>query len=302
VIEFLHGRKADRPFFVYLAPPVPHDPRIAPQEFMALYDPAKIPLPPSYLPVHPFDNGEMTVRDEGLAPWPRTAAVVKRHLADDYACITCFDHHIGRIVAALEAAGQLDNTLIIFAADNGLALGAHGLMGKQNLYEFGGMHVPLVFAGPGIPHGVSDAFVYLFDVYPTVCELTGTPVPPEVESKSLAPVLAGNQPGVRDVAFTAYRQCQRAVRDRRWKLIRYPLINKTQLFDLAHDPHELHDLAECPEHAAKVQELLALLAQQQKIYADVVPLTVAKPQPAAWTPPAAATLARQKGNKKAKVP
>ncbi|MCX7006671.1 MAG: sulfatase-like hydrolase/transferase [Kiritimatiellaeota bacterium] len=211
VLEFLCSRKTDRPFFIYLAPPVPHDPRVAPREFMDRYDPAKIPLPPSYMPVHPFDNGEMTVRDECLAPWPRTEAVVKRHLADDYACITCLDHHIGRLVAQLEASGQLANTVIIFAADNGLSLGDHGLMGKQNLYEFGGMHVPLVFAGPGIPHGTSDAFAYLFDVYPTVCELTGTPVPPAVESQSLLPVITGKKTGVRDVAFTAYRQCQRAV-------------------------------------------------------------------------------------------
>ncbi len=243
----------------------------------------------------------MTVRDERLAPWPRTEAVVKRHLADDYACITCLDHHIGRLVAALEASGQLANTLIIFAADNGLSLGDHGLMGKQNLYEFGGMHVPLVFAGPGIPHGTSDAFAYLFDVYPTVCELTGTPVPPAVESRSLVPVISGKKAGVRDVVFTAYRQCQRAVRDRRWKLIHYPLVNKTQLFDLEQDPHELRDLGEKPEHAGKVQELLALLAQQQKLYDDTVPLTVAEPQPAAWTPPGPDELPKKKAAKKQKA-
>jgi arylsulfatase A-like enzyme len=297
VIEFLRGRKPDRPFFIYLAPPVPHDPRVAPQAFMDRYDPAQIPLPPSYLPVHPFDNGEMTVRDECLAPWPRTEAVVKRHLADDYACITCLDHHIGRIVAQLKESGQLEHTLVIFAADNGLSLGDHGLMGKQNLYEFGGMHVPLVFAGPGVPHGTSNAFAYLFDVYPTVCELAGVPVPPEVESKSLAPVIAGKAAKVRDHAFTAYRQCQRAVRDERWKVIRYPLVNKTQLFDLENDPRELSDLADKPEHADKVKAMLALLAEQQKFYNDDAPLTVPNPQPAAWTPPAGGVKPPQKKRK-----
>ena len=297
VIEFLRGRKTDKPFFIYLAPPVPHDPRVAPQAFMARYDPEKIPLPPSYLPLHPFDNGEMTVRDECLAPWPRTEAAIKRHLADDYACITCLDHHIGRIVAQLKASDQLEHTLVIFAADNGLSLGDHGLMGKQNLYEFGGMHVPLVFAGPAVPHGASGAFAYLFDVYPTVCELAGVPVPPEVESKSLAPIIAGKSQKVRDVLFTAYRQCQRAVRDERWKVIRYPLVNKTQLFDLEKDPHELHDLAGKPECAEKVNSMLALLAAQQKFYGDEVPLVVPNPQPAEWTPPPGGVKPRQQKRK-----
>lgn len=285
VIEFLKDRKKERPFFIYMAPPVPHDPRVCPKEFMDIYDPAKIPLPPSYMPVHPFDNGEMTVRDECLAPWPRTEEVIKRHLADDYACITCLDHHIGRICDTLKELGQIDNTVIIFAGDNGLSLGDHGLMGKQNLYEFGGMHVPFVMAGPGIPKGKSDAFAYLFDVYPTVCELTCTSVPPEVESKSLVPVITGKAVKVRDYAFTAYRNCQRAVRDQRWKIIRYPLVDKTQLFDLEKDPREMNDLSGKPEHAGKLKEMWALLEQQQKQYEDEEPLKVADPKPAEWKMP-----------------
>jgi arylsulfatase A-like enzyme len=286
VIDFLEEWKADRPFFVYLAPPVPHDPRIAPKEFMDLYKPESIPLPPRYRPVHPFDNGEMTVRDERLAPWPRTEAVIRRHLADDYACITCFDHHIGRIVDALRRSGQLDRTLVVFAADNGLSLGDHGLMGKQNLYECGGMHVPLVFAGPGVPRGRTDAFAYLFDVYPTVCELTGTPVPKEVESRSLVPVLSGKAASGRKDLFTAYRSCQRALRDERWKLIRYPLVDTTQLFDLQADPNEMDDVSAKPEHADRVKAMLERMRQLQRELDDPVPLTVDKPRPPGWTPPA----------------
>jgi arylsulfatase A-like enzyme len=286
IIEFLEKRKADRPFFIYWAPPVPHDPRIAPKEYMDLYDPAKIPLPKRYRPVHPFDNGEMTVRDERLAPWPRTEEVVKRHLADAYACVTCFDHHMGRVVDRLRRSGQLERTIVVFAADNGLSLGDHGLMGKQNLYEFGGMHVPLVFAGPGIPHGTSEAFAYLFDVYPTVCELTGTPIPKEVEGKSLAPVITGKATRVRDAMLTAYRNGQRALRDEQWKLIRYPLVDKTQLFDLKADPIEMEDLAAKPEHAGRVQAMLERMKALQKELDDPVPLTVDSPTSPDWTPPA----------------
>ena len=285
VIEYLRGRKQDRPFFIYLAPPVPHDPRVAPKEFMDMYDPAKIPLPASFLPMHPFDNGEMTVRDEMLAPWPRTPEIIQRHLADYYACITCLDYHLGRIFDCLKELGQLDNTVIIFAGDNGLSLGEHGLMGKQNLYEFGGMHVPLVIAGPGIAHGKRDAFVHLYDLFPTICELAGAAVPPCADGKSLVPVLSGKGMKSRDYLFTAYKDVQRALRDERWKVIRYPQVDRTQLFDLQTDPHELKDLSAQPEYAARLKQMLTRLAQAQKDYGDSAPLFVASPKPASWSPP-----------------
>jgi arylsulfatase A-like enzyme len=236
------------------------------------------------LPFHPFDNGEMTVRDELLAPHPRTEAVIRRHLADAYACITCLDHHIGRLLDVLKGMGELENTIVIFAADNGLSLGDHGLMEKQNLYEFGGMHVPLVMSGPGIPQGKSAAFVYLMDLFPTVCELTATPIPPLVEARSLAPILRGQASKIRDTAFTAYKDVQRAIRDERWKLIRYPQINRTQLFDLKADPHELNDLSSDPKHSDMVKEMLALLAKAQKEYGDTCPLSVVSPRDGRWSP------------------
>jgi arylsulfatase A-like enzyme len=284
IIDFLHTRRNDKPFFIYMAPPVPHDPRICPKGFMDLYDPARMPTPVSFLPFHPFDNGEMTVRDELLAPHPRTEAVIRRHLADAYACITCLDHHIGRLLDVLKGMGELENTIVIFAADNGLSLGDHGLMGKQNLYEFGGMHVPLVMSGPGIPQGKSAAFVYLMDLFPTVCELTATPIPPLVEARSLAPILRGQASKIRDTAFTAYKDVQRAIRDERWKLIRYPQINRTQLFDLKADPHELNDLSSDPKHSDMVKEMLALLAKAQKEYGDTCPLSVVSPRDGRWSP------------------
>ena len=178
------------------------------------------------------------------------------------------------------------------AGDNGLSLGEHGLLGKQNLYEFGGMHVPLIFAGPGISKGETKALAYLYDLYPTLCDLAGIPVPAGLDAKSLAPVIEGRQPKVRDCLFTAYRNCQRSIRDDRWKLIRYPLIDKTQLFDLQADPHEMTDLAGKPEFADKIKELTALLEKTRKEYGDTAPLQVATPTPAAWTPLSKARNAR----------
>lgn len=283
-IAYLRSRQDERPWFMYLAFASPHDPRVAAEEYLRQYDRDTIPLPRNYLPVHPFDNGEMTVRDERLAPWPRTEEVVRRHLHDYYATITGLDHHIGRLLQTLRELKLEDDTIIIFSSDHGLAVGSHGLMGKQSLYEHS-MKVPLVFAGPGIPRGCSDALVYLLDIYPTVCELVGAPVPEGLDGRSLAPVIAGEAAGVRDTLFTAYRDVQRAVRDQRWKLIRYPQIDRTQLFDLQQDPDELHDLSGDPAQAGRMRRLTELLRAWQQQLGDTSPLSVPQPRDATFTPP-----------------
>jgi arylsulfatase A-like enzyme len=283
--EFLRSQTADRPFLCYVAFNLPHDPRVAPAEYHARYDREKPPLPPNYLPLHPFDNGEMTVRDEALAPWPRTPEIVRQNLADYYASIEFLDAQIGRILEALKASGQFENTLIVFAADHGLAIGSHGLFGKQNLYDHS-MRAPLILNGPGIPKGQrSDAFAYLLDIFPTLGELAGVPSPEGSEGLSLAPILQGRKSSVRDSIFTAYRQFQRAIRDDRWKLIVYPRINKTQLFDLREDPAETRDLSADPRYAAEIQRLTSLLRDWQKRLNDPQPLSSEKPLPSEFKVP-----------------
>jgi len=215
-----------------------------------------MPLPRNYRPLHPFDNGDLTIRDEALAPWPRTPEVVRTHLTDYYGVITHLDRQIGRILQALRDSGEYEKTMIIFSSDHGLAIGSHGLFGKQNLYE-DGMKVPLIIAGPGIPRGSSDALVYLHDIYPTVCDLVGSPAPGSLDGKSLAPIVRGKAAGVRDTLFLAYRSVQRAVRNDEWKLIRYPEINTSQLFNLQNDPDETNDLAADPIYAGRVAEMTA---------------------------------------------
>jgi arylsulfatase A-like enzyme len=276
-IDFLeNGWDREKPLFMYLAFEGPHDPRIAAKEWMDLYETDEIPLPENYMPFHPIDNGWMAGRDEKLAPWPRTPEIVRQHLHDYYACISSIDHHCGRILKTLEDQGELDNTIVIFSSDHGLAMGSHGLFGKQNLYEHS-MRSPLIFAGPGIPHGETDAFAYLFDIFPTTCELAGIKPPEKIEGRSQAPVIRGQQSSVRDTIFLAYEQGQRAVRQGDWKLYRFPLVNYSMLFNLASDPHELRNLATVPEHAAKRDALLKLLAEQQDAYDDPYPRTVENP-------------------------
>ena len=282
-ISFLEGRSRERPVFMYLAFANPHDPRVAAEKYLALYEREKIPLPKNYRPLHPFNNGEQFVRDELLAGFPRTEDEVRKHLHDYYAVISAMDYHIGRLLDAVKRLGMEENTIFIYSADHRLAIGSHGLFGKQNLYE-DGMKPPLVFAGPGIPRGESPALAYLLDLFPTVCDLVGAPVPGGLDGKSLKPVIEGRASGVRDSLFLAYRDVQRAVRDARYKLIRYPQVNVTQLFDLQADPHETTNLADRPEQAERIRTLTAELQRWQAELGDTAPLTVANPQSPAWDP------------------
>jgi arylsulfatase A-like enzyme len=278
-VEFIESQPRGKPFLAYVPLNLPHDPRTAPPEYHARYNAAKPPLPPNFLPQHPFNNGQMTGRDEELAPWPRTPEVVRQHLADYYSAIEFVDAQVGRLLEALRKTDRYEQTIIVFASDHGLAIGSHGLFGKQNLYEHS-MRAPLILSGPGIPRGKSsDALCYLLDIFPTLGELAGVSPPEGNEGQSLVSLLRGETAAHRDVIFTAYIGVQRAITDGRWKLIVYPRINKTQLFDLQADPHEMNDLAGEAAHRKTLKRLVALLKESQEHYGDQQPLTTGKPLP-----------------------
>jgi arylsulfatase A-like enzyme len=126
---------------------------------------------------------------------------------------------------------------------------------------------------------------YLFDVFPTLGKLCGVPAPSSSEGIEFGAVLKDTSKPARKEMMFAYMNVQRAVRDSRWKLIRYPQIDKTQLFDLTSDPEEINNLAELPEQQMRVAELMALLKKEQIRYSDPSPLQVAEPISPDWIPP-----------------
>jgi len=277
-VKFLSEYEGDAPFYCYVPFTAPHDPRMPPQEFRDKYYTKRPPLPPNFMTQHPFDNGALTTRDENLAPWPRTEDVIRDQLAEYYGMIEHLDGQIGRILKALEATGRADNTYIFFASDHGLAMGSHGLLGKQSIYEHS-MRSPMIVVGPGVPHGETQALTYLFDTVPTIVELAGVEPLKPVDGASLAALWRGERASLRDVIFLSFENSQRAVVESKWKLIRYPLIDYTQLFDLADDPYELNNLAPIPEYADRVDALMDELARQQEKYGDDAPLLVNEPKP-----------------------
>lgn len=274
-IAYLKDHDRSRPFFLYAAFTAPHDPRTPPDEFRRMYPVKQIPVPPNFRPQHPFDNGELQIRDEKLAAFPRTISEVRRHMAEYYGMISHLDHQIGRILRALDETGEAQNTIVVYVADHGLSVGQHGLLGKQNLYDHS-VRVPLIIAGPGVP---SDArptgLVYSHDLFPTLCGLTGVAVPSTVESRPLQPQWAAGARG-RESVFSAYMGLQRMVCRGDWKLIEYTVPGQPlrhQLFDLAADAWEMRDFAAEPEHAARVADMARLLEAQRRQFGAPEPFT-----------------------------
>ncbi|MDD4109770.1 MAG: sulfatase-like hydrolase/transferase [Prolixibacteraceae bacterium] len=251
--------KREKPFFCYVSFTAPHDPRSPRKDYIGIYPDSELPLPGNFMELHPFVFDNLNIRDETLAPWPRTPEIIRASLADYYALITHLDDRVGDIIATLELHRLKDNTIIVYAADNGLAIGSHGLLGKQNLYEHS-IKVPLIICGPGIPENqISDALVYLFDLFPTLAAQCGLPEPNDIDGHNLTPIFDGETSEVRNSLYTAYRNTVRAVRTKEWKLILYPQRNYDQLFNLTSDPLELVNLADNPDHQKTVKEMIQLL-------------------------------------------
>lgn len=315
VLGFLKQRSASpdrKPFMVYFGFSHPHDPRYGNEPLLKKYgavnqlpddatpNPNAPALPINYLPKHPFNHGHMNLRDEvsvqGVGS-RRDEATIRNEKGREYACIENIDTQIGRVIDQLKDSGELENTYVIFTSDHGIAIGRHGLMGKQSLYEHS-WRVPYIVAGPGIAAGsTAKGNIYLLDTLATLCDLAGIDPPDTNEGTSFKPVLFGEKDTVRDVLFGVYcggeRPGIRCVRKGDWKLIKYEnsdgKVKETQLFNLRENPFELlaqhHDpavialtgntpqanqtnLASSPEYAAKRVEMESLLLSEMERFHD----------------------------------
>lgn len=316
VLTYLREREASSdsdPFLIYFGFSHPHDPRGGKPELLAKYgavnhkdreslppaNPKQPPLPVNYLPAHPFPDGHPGLRDEVKVSgvWQRRdERTIRNEIGRQYACSENIDIQIGRVLAQLEAMGELENTYVIYTADHGMAIGRHGLQGKQNLYEHT-WRVPFIVKGPGVRHGRVQGNIYLLDVLATLCDLAGIVPTDGIESLSFRPVLEGKKERVRDVLYGAYcggtKPGMRSVRRGDWKLIKYDVlggkIRETQLFNLRQNPDELLEqhrdshvvaltgnrpemdminLANDPKHAAILAEMELLLRSEMTRLGD----------------------------------
>jgi len=276
-IDFLDmAQNSERPFFMYLAFNAPHDPRQSPKEFVDMYPVEDIAIPENFQELYPYKDSigcGPGLRDERLAPFPRTEYSIKVHRQEYYAIITHMDEQIGRIIAHLKETGQDKNTYILFSADHGLSVGHHGLVGKQNMYDHS-MRVPLIVAGPDIPENEKcEMQVYLQDIMATTLELAGIEKPEYVEFNSLIPLInQGKTESFYPEIYGAYIDFQRMVRTDKFKLVVYPKARKMLLFDLENDPLEMNDLSDDPNFQATKLQLISRLKAQQESMNDKLDL------------------------------
>ncbi len=313
VLDYLKQRETSRdtqPFLIFFGFSHPHDPRDGKPELLAKYgavnhadknslpptNPKQPALPVNYLPAHPFDHGHPGLRDEVAVSgvWAnRDEGTIRNEIGRQFACSENIDSQIGRVLEKLAAMGELENTYVFYTADHGMAIGRHGLQGKQNLYEHT-WRVPFIVKGPGIKPGERvKGNIYLLDVLATLCDLTGVKPPESNEGISFKPVLEGTQQTVRDVLYGVYnggtKPGMRCVKQGDWKLIEYDVmdgrVRETQLFNLAVNPYEFieqhHDsqvieltghtpekqqrnLASDPRYAEMLQEMESLLLAEMR--------------------------------------
>ncbi|MFH5883600.1 sulfatase-like hydrolase/transferase [Halalkalibaculum sp. DA3122] len=292
----------NKPFFMYLAFNAPHDPRQSPKKFVESYNPDELEIPENYLPEYPFKNpigaGRVNernrphppgtpreliesspyLRDERLAPFPRTEYAVSVHRQEYYAIISHMDEQIGYILDQLEKRGELEQTIFVFTSDHGLAAGQHGFMGKQNMYEHS-LKVPFIIKGPGLPAGeVFDASIYLQDAVPTTIELAGGAVPHSYQFRSLLPLIRGEETELHPAIYGAYLDKQRSVIEWPHKLILYPDIPKVRLYNLEEDPYETEDLAGQEDSTPIIKRLMKQLSELQEETGDNLVLSKFYPE------------------------
>ncbi len=315
VMEFLRNREVSgdkKPFMIFFGFTHPHDPRYGKPDLLKKYgavnelelpaepNPEAPPLQINYLPEHPFPHGHPGLRDEERVQGVmrnRDETTIRNELGREYACIENIDRAVGRVLDKLEAMGELDNTYILFTADHGIAVGRHGLTGKQNLYEHT-WRVPFIVRGPGIKAGSrANGNTYLMDVLPTICDLAGIEAPDSIDGRSFKPVLTGEKENIREVMYGVYaggtKPGMRAVKKGKWKMIKYDVLDgevrETQLFNLEENPNELliqhHNptviemtgftpeayqvnLAGDPAYAEKLKEMEALLLKEMQKWGD----------------------------------
>lgn len=266
----------DKPFFMYLAFNAPHDPRQSPQRFVDMYPVDDIEVPGNYLDEYPWKDEigcGVGLRDEALAPFPRTEYAVQKHRQEYYAIISHLDEQIGNILDAVEESGKADNTYIFLTADHGLSVGQHGLLGKQNLFDHS-VRVPLIMSGPGIPKGaVRDQDVYLQDIMATSLELASIPKPSHIDFHSFLDIIEDEAaPSHYPAIYGCYRMHQRMIRKDGYKLISYPTMNRVLLYDLINDPLEINDISEVPEHKDRVSMMVDELIELQQEMGDTLSL------------------------------
>jgi len=255
---------ADEPFFLAVGFVRPHVPFVSPSPYYEPFRPfASMTLPPK-IPGDWDDIPKAGINYKTSVNMQMDERKQKKAIAGYYASVRYMDAQVGKVLEALEASGQADNTIVIFTSDHGYHLGEHDFWAKVSLRDESSQ-VPLIVSVPGKPPAVCHSFVELLDLFPTTLNLCGMPIPERLQGKDLTPML--NDPGheVRQTAFSvAPSRKGFLLRDDRWAFIQYgeDAGGGIELFDMHADPKQYTNLAESPDHTAIVAGFQAQLSEK----------------------------------------
>lgn len=293
-IAFLNAQH-DAPFCAWVSFPDPHHPFDCPEPWSRLHDPATVDLPKvrerkfegkpwwheAVLTAEPTGSAKSAEVRKAYSRIPEQSDEQLREIiANTYGQLALIDHNVGRILAALTAAGLDDNTIVIYISDHGDWLGDHGLILKGPMHYEGLLRVPMIVRGPGIQRGVcNEEPVSTLDLAPTFCELAGVAPKLTQHGQSLVPLLHDND-ATREFALNEWELLPtrtgvplslRTIRTKTEKLTIDFLSGVGEMYDLNADPYEERNLFDAPEHAALKERLMAGLMQRPN---DIAPNSV----------------------------
>ncbi|MHC4401755.1 MAG: sulfatase [Planctomycetota bacterium] len=261
--------RADRPFFLAVGFYKPHLPFLAPKRYWDLYDRSKVRLPDNYhrpekAPDEAIHNwGELRAYAGVPARGPLPDEMARTLIHGYYACVSYTDAQIGKLLDALERLGLADDTVVVLWGDHGWNLGEHTLWCKHCCFETS-MRAPLIVRAPGLAGGVkTDALTEFIDVYPSLCELAGLPLPEHLEGRSFAPLMRNPDLPWKQAAVGRYHGGD-TIRTDRFRFTRYTdgqgALRSRMLYDHRIDPDENVNVAEEPENEKTVRQLTADLS------------------------------------------
>lgn len=257
------NRKYDHPFFLTVGFFRPHVPWHVPQKWFDLYDPEKLHKPP-YSPADMEDLPPIALQIESSfmpsAEWAIANNQWSKALQGYLACISFVDHYIGEVLKALEAGPHARNTIVVLWSDHGYRMGEKNRFAKQHLWERA-TKAPLIFAGPGIPKNTKISTpVELFSVYPTLTDLCGLPPNPNLEARSIHPLLKDPKMNWDYPAITTWGRNNHGIRSRQYHYIHYE-DGSEELYVIRDDPNEWKNVAAEPKYAGVKESLKQFLPQ-----------------------------------------
>ena len=249
-VELLHKYKdMEKPFFLAVGFVRPHVPLVAPKKYFAPYPIGKIVLPPKILGDQD-DIPQNSANKRTTANYQMDLNQQKGTLRAYYASVSFVDELVGKILTALEATGQRDNTIVIFTSDHGYHLGEHDMWQKVSIHEESAK-VPLIISVPGKKPAVCHSLAELIDLYPTVSQLCGLKIPGNIQGKDISGMLDDPAVKVRDAALSSGKG--RLLRTEKWALLDY---GKTgELYDMEKDPKQYDNLFSDSNYAETLTKL-----------------------------------------------